>query len=93
MHEKFPVSLAHVAKRLGFTSTELNSMVARTKDIVLTNVLDHDGNVLPDGAHHGSSAGRYFHIHLIADLRAAKNKSHAMDIVNQHHQNHMRTKC
>ena len=93
MHEKFPVSLAHVAKRLGFNSTELNSMIVRTKDIVFTDVLDNNGNVLSDGTHHGSRAGRYFHNRLINDLKAAKDKGHAMDIINRHHQNHMRTKC
>ena len=93
LHEKFPVALAHVAKRLGFTSTELKSMVVRTKDIVFTGVLDNNGNVLPDSPHHNSSAGRYFHDRLITDLEKASSKSNAMDIINRHHQEHMRVKC
>ncbi|SDS44061.1 RHS repeat-associated core domain-containing protein [Pseudomonas asplenii] len=90
MHEMFPVSLAAKAKELGFTAQELKKYVVETKRITFTNVTDSKGRPVPDGAHHGSSAGRHFHNKLIADLETAASKREAKMIIARHHRNHMK---
>lgn len=90
MHEMFPVSLAAKAKELGFTAQELKRYVVETKRITFINVTDSKGRPIPNGSHHGSSAGRYFHNKLIADLKQATSKREAKMIIARHHRKHMK---
>jgi hypothetical protein len=64
-----------------------------TDKIYFTNVADRAGNILPDGAHHGSRAGRHFHNKLIDDLLGAESKLDAKKIIAKHHKAHMKIKC
>ncbi|WP_452219465.1 DUF6531 domain-containing protein [Lacinutrix salivirga] len=93
MHELFPVSQAAKAKELGFTAEELKKMSVETDRITFTNVTDSKGNIVPDGPHHNSRAGRHFHNKLIKDLDGAKTKLDAKKIIARHHKNHMKLKC
>ncbi|GFD83746.1 RHS repeat domain-containing protein [Tenacibaculum sp. IMCC1] len=90
MHEMFPVSQAAKAKELGFTAEEIKKMTVETDRIIFTNVKDKRGNILPDGKHHGSRAGRHFHNKLIEDLKGAKTKLEAKKIIAKHHKKHMK---
>jgi hypothetical protein len=93
-HEMFPVSIADRAKELGFTFEELERLTVKTSGTSFTNVTDSKGNSVPDGAHHGSRAGRHFHIKLINALKAATTKADAERIIRTHHDDHMRrTAC
>ncbi|SPE76248.1 hypothetical protein [Flavobacterium covae] len=89
----FPVSQATKAKELGFTAEEIKKMTVDTDRITFTGVTDSAGNVLPDGAHHGSRAGRHFHNKLIKDLEGATSKLEAKKIIARHHKAHMRLSC
>jgi RHS repeat-associated protein len=89
-HEMFPVSMAPKAKELGFTAQELKEMTVPTKDITFVSVTDRHGNPVPDGPHHGSSAGRNFHNKLIKDLAKTKTKSEALSVIDAHHRAHMK---
>jgi len=86
----FPVSMAAKAKELGFTAQELKEMTVPTKDITFVGVTDKHGNLVPDGPHHGSSAGRNFHNKLIKDLAKANTKSQALSVIDSHHRSHMK---
>ncbi|MNW68965.1 hypothetical protein D3C74_478700 [compost metagenome] len=61
-----------------------------TKDITFVGVTDRHGNPVPDGPHHGSSAGRNFHNKLIKDLVKTKSKAEALSVIDTHHRNHMK---
>ncbi|MGF6394562.1 RHS repeat-associated protein [Pseudomonas plecoglossicida] len=89
-HEMFPVSIASKAKELGFTAQELKEMTVPTKDITFVGVTDKHGNPVPDGPHHGSSAGRNFHNKLIKDLVKTQSKVEALGVIDTHHRNHMK---
>ena len=92
-HEKFPVSIADKAKELGFTFSELEKLTTKTAGIKFTGVTDSKGMSVPDGDHHGSRAGRHFHIKLINALKNAKTKAEAEAIIKSHHDAHMKDKC
>lgn len=92
-HEMFPVSMAGKAKELGFTAEEIKALTVDTDKITFTGVTDRAGNLIPDGGHHGSRAGRHFHNKLIADLDGAKSKQEALDIIQKHHNAHMKIQC
>ncbi|WP_264529309.1 DUF6531 domain-containing protein [Flavobacterium sp. N502540] len=92
-HEMFPVSIASKAKELGFTAEDIKSMSIDTDKITFSGVTDSDGNLLPDGPHHNSRAGRHFHNKLIKELKDATSKQDALDIIKRHHDAHMRIKC
>ncbi len=68
-------------------------MTVETDKITFSGVTDRSGNLLPDGPHHNSRAGRHFHNKLIKDLEGAKTKAEALEIINKHHNKHMRIKC
>ena len=89
MHEKFPVAMAAKAKELGFTAEELKGMTVETKKITFVDVPDGKGGLL-SGKHHSSSASSIFHSKLMNELKDAKTKGEAMDIINKHHEAHMR---
>ncbi len=89
-HEMFPVSIASKARELSFTAQELKEMTVPTKDITFVGVTDRHGNPVPDGPHHGSSAGRNFHNKLIKDLVKTKSKAEALSVIDTHHRNHMK---
>jgi hypothetical protein len=94
MHEMFPVSMAAKAKELGFTHAELMQMTVDTKSITFVDVPDSKG-VLHTGKHpsvgvHNSSASSNFHKRLMADLKVAKTKQQALDIIKKHHDTHMK---
>ena len=92
-HEMFPVSIAHKARSLGFTAEEIKKLTVDTKRIVFVNVRDtNTGKILPPGAHHGSKAGRHFHMQLISALNGAKSKAGALKIIQVRHQKHMKLK-
>lgn len=92
-HEKFPVSMAGKAKELGFTFGELEKLTVKTAGIRFTGVTDSRGVSVPDGDHHGSSAGRHFHIKLMNALKGANTKPEAEAIIKSHHDKHMEDKC
>ncbi len=92
-HEMFPVSQAVKAKKLGFTASELKKMSVDTERVTFKNVLDRDGNLLPDGKHHSSAASWHFHDKLIEDLKKAKSKTEAKKIIAKHHKAHMSLSC
>jgi RHS repeat-associated protein len=92
-HEMFPVSIAKKAKELGFSAEEIKGMSVETSKITFTGVTDTAGNVIPDGAHHSSRAGRHFHNKLIKDLEAATSKEEALAIIKKHHDAHMKLSC
>ncbi|MGJ8739171.1 RHS repeat domain-containing protein, partial [Zobellia laminariae] len=92
-HEMFPVSIASKAKELGFTAEEIKSMSVETDRITFSGVTDRSGNLLPDGPHHNSRAGRHFHNKLIKDLNSASTKQDALDIIKKHHDAHMKLDC
>jgi len=90
-HELFPVSLAPVAKELVFLATELEKMAIETDRVTFINILDKDREeLLPSGKHHKSKASSHFHIKLMEDLSAAKNKGEAKRIIAEHHKNQIR---
>ncbi|PWK00814.1 hypothetical protein BC749_102381 [Flavobacterium araucananum] len=92
-HEMFLVSIASKAKELGFTAEDIKSMSVDTDKITFSGVTDSAGNLLPDGPHHNSRAGRHFHNKLIKDLNDATSKQDALDIIKRHHDAHMKIKC
>jgi hypothetical protein len=59
------------------------------KDITFVGVTDKHGNPVPDGPHHGSSAGRNFHNKLIKDLSKTSTKAEALSVIDKHHSKHM----
>ncbi|XTZ38660.1 hypothetical protein ACQYRI_00940 [Salmonella enterica] len=91
-HEMFPVSMAAKAKELGFSAQELKAMTVPTNEITFVGITDKKGNLVPDGPHHGSKAGRHFHNKLINELNRAETKLHAKQIIASHHTRHMRLK-
>ncbi|PIT14907.1 hypothetical protein [Snodgrassella alvi] len=88
----FPVSLAAKAKSLGFTAQELKAMTVSTKDIYFTGVKHGKTGEILEGAHHGSRAGRWFHIDLMEQLNGATSKKEAQKIIKDMHKKHMRYK-
>ncbi|MCG8697722.1 MAG: RHS repeat-associated core domain-containing protein [Bacteroidales bacterium] len=95
-HEMFPVSQATKAKELGFTHAELMEMTVKTNEIEFVDVPDRKG-FLHTGRHVSSGvpnnpASSNFHKRLINDLKGAKNKREAKDIVYKHHNKHMKIK-
>ncbi|MCL1989458.1 MAG: DUF6531 domain-containing protein [Defluviitaleaceae bacterium] len=96
-HEMFPVSMAAKARELGFSARELLNGTVRINagngKLFFTNVRDSTGNLLPNGLHHGSRAGRHFHNQLIKGLQGAQNKAEATGIIDRMHDAHMRFGC
>ncbi|WP_444658168.1 RHS repeat domain-containing protein [Flavobacterium columnare] len=100
MHEKFPVSMASKAKELGFTHSELMNMTVDRSSVWFENVPDKYGNIhngphstgakLPDGQ--SGKASSWFHKNLMEDLDGAKTKQEALDIIDKHHNAHMKCK-
>lgn len=100
MHEKFPVSMASKAKELGFTYSELMDMTVERSKVWFENVADRFGNIhsgphstgakLPEGQ--SGKASSWFHKNLMEDLDGAKTKQEALDIINKHHNAHMKYK-
>jgi uncharacterized protein RhaS with RHS repeats len=93
-HEMFPVSMAAKAKELGFTHAELMGMTVDTKSITFVDVPDSKG-VLHTGKHpsvgvYNSTASSNFHKKMMADLKTAKTKQEALDIIKKHHDTHMK---
>ncbi|RHC69297.1 type IV secretion protein Rhs, partial [Bacteroides uniformis] len=82
MHEMFPVAIAVEAKRLGFTATELKSMVIPTTGLII----EYYGT---QGLHHKSQASKLFHDDLIRQLRNAKSKKEAKNIIEDMHKKHV----
>ena len=82
MHEMFPVAIAVHAKRLGFTPKELKSMVIPTKGLEF-----HINN--QRGFHHKSSASKQFHDELIKQLKSAKTKKEAKQIIISMHEKYV----
>ena len=82
MHEMFPVAIAVDAKRLGFSAKELKSMVIPTAGLDIEYEDIH-------GLHHESRASKLFHDDLIRQLRNAKTKKEAMQIIENMHREHI----
>lgn len=82
MHEMFPVAIAVDAKRLGFSAKELKSMVIPTAGLDIEYGDIH-------GLHHESRASKLFHDDLIRQLRNAKTKKEAMQIIENMHREHI----
>lgn len=65
-------------------------MTVPAKNITFVGFTNRHGNLVPDGPHHGSSAGRKFHNKLIKDLVKTQSKVEALSVIDVHHRNHMR---
>lgn len=62
------------------------------KAMYFENIFDGDGNLI-SGKHHSSSTSKRFHDMLIKQLKGAKTKGEAFEIINKNHDNHMKMRC